>query len=324
MIIFSLLSFTSLEFSSVFILTLSIITCFIITYFCLRLIFNNNHLKSIIITWILFLIGPIFLPFFSSYIYLGQGSPNIYHNPTFIAQKPFSILVFLLTYFYIQKNKPISIKKIIILSFLLLISILIKPNFSITFIPTLFFYIFITSKDRFNIKRYLNVILIIIPSIILLLLQFCFTYKTNINTTSSSIMISYMTVWKHFSPNPYISLFLGILFPFSIIISRFKVIKKKPFFLISIIYFLFSLIQMALFAEKGPRLFAGNFFWSYYMGLFFLYLVTLQEYILWIYKLRKNNILNKLAFFTSSIILVLHLVSGIYYLSRIFTGLSYF
>ena len=46
---------------------------------------------------LLCLVGPVWLPWFSRSIYLGQESPNVWHSPTQIMVRPFALLAFYLT-----------------------------------------------------------------------------------------------------------------------------------------------------------------------------------------------------------------------------------
>jgi len=323
-ILFSWISFTSLEVSSIIVLTLCVILSFAITYFYLRSSFLRNHLESILITWILFLVSAIFLPFFSKNVYLGQGTPNIWHSPTFIIQKPLAILIFYLTIlFFPSNNNPLTKNKILILAFLLLTSVWIKPNFAITFILSLFIYIFLSSKNKFDIKLYFQALIIVIPSIISLVLQYYFTYKLHGGKDSASLIIDFLAVWKHFSPNPYISFLLGIAFPLMIVFFRLNSIKKNPLFILTIVFMVIALTQMALFAEEGVRFYHWNFSWSYYIGLYFIFFITLIEYFSWINKLQKKNFIGISMFFLSSIALFLHLGSGIFYLVKILLGFPY-
>jgi len=323
-ILFSWLSFTSVEVSSIIILTLCVISSFAITYFYLRSIILNTHLESLLITWILFLVSAIYLPFFSKNIYLGQGTPNIWHNPTFIAQKPLAILIFFMAIVFLQfNNNSLLNKKSLFLAFLLFASVWIKPNFAITLIFSLFLYIFLSRKSRFKIERYGQTLIIVIPSIISLALQYYFTYKPLASKYHPSLIIDYLAVWKHHSPNPYISLLLGIAFPVALLIFKFSSIKKNPLFALTIILFVIALAQMAFFAEEGYRFFYWNFSWSYYMGLYFVFLVALLEYFSWIKKIKKNNLFDISKFILSSTVLLLHLASGIFYIVKILSGFPY-
>ena len=45
---------------------------------------------------VLHLAGAIYVPFFNKEPYLGQGTPNIWHNPTTIAVRPIALLIFVL------------------------------------------------------------------------------------------------------------------------------------------------------------------------------------------------------------------------------------
>ncbi|MBN2400148.1 MAG: hypothetical protein JXI33_07385 [Candidatus Aminicenantes bacterium] len=323
-ILFSWLSFTSMEVSMIIVLVFCVLSSFVITYFYLRSKFLFDHLESLLVSWILFLLGAIFVPFFSKTMYLGQGTPNIWHNPTFIAQKPLAILIFFVGIVFLQFNhKSLLDKKSLFLAFLLFASVWIKPNFAITFILSLFIYIFLSRQSRFKINRYGQALMVAIPSIISLALQYYFTYKPLAGQYRTSLIIDYLAVWKHYSPNPYISLLLGIAFPVVLIIFKFSTIKKNPLFALAVIFLVIALVQMAFFAEAGYRFFYWNFSWSYDMGLFFVFLVALIAYFSWMKSINKNKLLDIAKFLLCSLFLLLHLASGIIYLAKILSGFPY-
>lgn len=323
-ILFSWLSFTSVNVSLIIVLVVCVISSFAITYLCLRSIVLRNHFDSLLISWILFLVCAVYLPFFSKNVYLGQGTPNIWHNPTFIAQKPLAILIFFLTCLILPlTNNPLSKKKVFVISFLLFATVWIKPNFGVTYISFLLIYFFLSSKRKIDKKQYLYASIIVIPSILSLALQYYFTYKPLSNIKSASLVIEYLAVWKHFSPNPYLSFFLGIAFPLMIIIFRFTSIKKINLFLPATIFSLLALTQMALFAEGGVRFYHWNFAWSYNMGLYMLFLVALIEYSSWIRKPQKRSFFETNMLYISSVVLLLHLSSGVFYLVKLLLGFPY-
>ena len=52
--------------------------------------------ETAVFTWLLSLSGAIFIPWFNKTPYLGQGSPNPWHNPTTIMVRPIALLIFVL------------------------------------------------------------------------------------------------------------------------------------------------------------------------------------------------------------------------------------
>ena len=93
---------------------------------------------------VLHLVAAIYVPMFNKEPYLGQGTPNIWHNPTTIAVRPIALLVFVLTAsIVIQANKEefensIPAGRAILTSILLILSCLAKPSFVQVYYPAIF------------------------------------------------------------------------------------------------------------------------------------------------------------------------------------------
>lgn len=70
-------------------------------------------------------------------LYFGYLVPHVYHNPTMIIMKPFSILLFFMALLLFFNNKVLS--RLWILPFALVtgLSLVAKPSFIIAFVPTL-------------------------------------------------------------------------------------------------------------------------------------------------------------------------------------------
>ena len=46
------------------------------------------------------MVGPLYLRFYNHLYYLGQNTPNPWHNPTYTGVRPFMFIVTLLTIYY--------------------------------------------------------------------------------------------------------------------------------------------------------------------------------------------------------------------------------
>ena len=78
----------------------SVFTAFLMTLYTLIIYkiaqsldeYKENYAKWFLITFIALTIGPLFNMSFSLHIYLGTGSPSVWHNVTLLAVKPFALL----------------------------------------------------------------------------------------------------------------------------------------------------------------------------------------------------------------------------------------
>lgn len=84
------------------------------------------------LTCALLLLGPMYLPWYNPNIYLGQGTPNVWHNPTTICVRPFALATFLLIINILKKGeeqKECGRKEFVVLAVMLVCCNLAKPSF---------------------------------------------------------------------------------------------------------------------------------------------------------------------------------------------------
>jgi len=265
---------------------------------------RNIYLYSFL--FITFIIGPAYIPFFSNYIIMGVGSPNLWNNVTLITVKPFAILTVLFTILSLEKK---NIYYYLLGAASLLISIFAKPSFVIVFLPALVLLVII--KKIYSKENIIYVAVLSLISIGALAYQFTHTFGEG----KGKIIISFLGVWSLASPNVFISILLAILFPLLYFIFNLNTAKKNNYLLLTWIMTFISIIYAAFLAEDGPRFNHGNFFWSYMISLSLLYVFTLIDYFKHISNIKPSikTLLN--------IILLWQIVVGSYYfIGIIMTG----
>jgi hypothetical protein len=102
-------------------------------------------------TLVLNLVSAIYVPSFNETPYLGQGSPNPWHNPTTIMVRPIALLVFVIVIGEcvrvqrggFRKGQGLRVWKGILIAVLLLLSNLSKPSFVQIFYPAIFLLMFL-------------------------------------------------------------------------------------------------------------------------------------------------------------------------------------
>jgi hypothetical protein len=96
------------------------------------------------LTSILTFVTAIYIPFFNEDIYVGQGSPNIWHSPTYLILKPFASCAFLFFILFAENARyRNSIFYAGLLSSTTAFSALVKPNFVIVFMPAMLIFLII-------------------------------------------------------------------------------------------------------------------------------------------------------------------------------------
>jgi hypothetical protein len=219
-------------------------TAFLILWYLVVLTFirssqkiQNTSIIYLILLIILF-IGPLCIPWYNKIIYLGQGSPNIWHNVTLWTVKPFALLT---TWFSLEGLEKQNLKKLVLAIIIAIISIFAKPSFIIIFLPALLLYAF-----AFN--EYRNPIFIKFYTILSLLsiLVLAYQYTHAFHHKESKIIIDFLGVWSLHSPNIAISILLALAFPMAFILLHSKILQDRYILIswimifISIAYYLHS------------------------------------------------------------------------------------
>ncbi|HVV68953.1 MAG TPA: hypothetical protein VHE99_08000 [Gammaproteobacteria bacterium] len=268
---------------------------------------------GILSTTCLLLVSALYIPWFNKYIFLGQGSPNVWHNPTLIMVKPFAFLV---TYLSILALDSKKLKHWVLVSILLLLSMAYKPSFGVVFIPAFFYFIVINHTKELTV--YIKAGLAVFPSCLYALYQYyVMSYQFNNNPEQGAIQLSVFGVLHLFTHNVFISLLLATAFPLSLMLFRFKQFVSNKYLQLILIMFVIAYAQMGLLAETGRHFGDCNFFWGYLIVLQLLFVFSFIEFVKWVKTAKSQNILVKSEIGLVSIIFALHLFSGIYYFSRI-------
>lgn len=287
-----------------------------VLYLILVKIFRNTKIRlPEIIAFVLSFVTAIYIPFYNSNIYLGQGSPNIWHNPTNLMVKPFALVAFFLIVKICNniKNTKCQKKEYILLMVLMTFSVLAKPSFFQGIVPALGVYIVINLviyKFK-NIKQFLFLCVAFVPSFLVVVYQYYVSFVTS--DGAGGIGIGWFVAKSIFSPNPWISLLLVIAFPLIYLILNVKKLKSETDLQLAWLLFVVTWLMGSLLYETGPRMNDGNFGWALQLAYYILFVVSAKN--LFCEKVFLNSMEKKQLFKRVLLILVLsaHFVSGIMY-----------
>lgn len=268
----------------------------------------------------LLVVGPLYAPWFSDRYYLGQGSGNVWHNPTNIAVKGFCILCFILIVQLLQSEKTFREERsrYILLSILLLGSAFAKPSFLQGMIPGLGLYFIISviaakgRKER--IAKYFMMADMFIPAVCLLLYQLVFSFfaDTEIHA-GGSIGVEFGRVLGHWSPNLLVSFLLAFAFPLFIFALDFKRLIKKIHIQVMLCYEFCAWGESAFLYESGQREMHGNWLWGSYLSMFIVWMLMLFEYFNMTSDDRLGTVRRKICLYGGNILLFSHIICGIFY-----------
>ncbi len=272
--------------------------------------FVGNEKKYIYLyafLFIIFIIGPAYIPLVSKFIIAGTGGPNIWNNITLITVKPFAILTIFFTILGLEK-KHINYYIFGVVS--LLISIFAKPSFVIVFLPAL--VLFMIFKKIYTKENLIYLATLSLISVGALAYQFLHTFGEG--EGKSKIIISFLGVWSPATSSVLLSILLALLFPLLYFIFNLKDAKKNNYLLLTWIMTFISIAYAAFLAESGPRFNHGNFFWSYMISLSLLYVFTLIDYF------KNIQYVNPHIKLFLNIILSWQVLVGIFYFIKLMIG----
>lgn len=288
------------------------------------------------ITWglsfaMLFVISLPSWDFFrSQHFYLGQLTPNVWHNSTTIFVMPFAMLLFFKSYELLFSDDVYHNKNLLThITLLIVINALIKPSFLFTLLPSVFI-IFCYGKFSNATDRKTSQLLPYLFGIIFIAAEYYVIYKLNYASSvaervsgddgKASIILAPFEVWRHFSENTLITTIASLFFPLLYLsLSKGNPLKNKLVQFASA-NFIIGLGTWILFAEDGVRKFHANFIWQVVITTYLLFFSLLLNFI--------NDIkLNKVSRNKQLIIgsaFALHFIWGAVYWIRIIALKNYY
>lgn len=313
----SFLTGRNYELSSAIVLTSSQIATYFITLHIFELEvngFEKKLWKRILSISTLIVIA---LPY-KFYLYLPQGSPNVWHNPTYVVMRPFALISFYSFYKIIEFENKFTEKcrkYYLLFSISTLISVIAKPSFVLTFLFAAGIFVLIRIiKERFNnIMFGFKLFLSVLPTLIVLFWQYIFIKQFEILHTS----ISFGTFLKLNLFDSFYATFCAIIFPFSATLAVFKNDKYKNVLKIGWLNVLVGWLQYYfLIQETSPT---GDFAWGYMFSLYLLYLFLIISIFDTIKSDKKNNVI----YYVSIILYIVQLFCGVYYFYIVLNRFDY-
>ncbi len=232
----------------------------------------KNEAKWYLVTMIALTIGPFFLVDYYSRIYMGAGSPSVWHNVTLLTVQPLALLS---VFFTIKFFASDSLKYFVVAALVTIVSIFAKPNFIIVFLPSLVVYMLL--KKYFDKRQLQFAFITILISVAILAYQLISLQESN-SKDGGSMVFDFLGVWSIYTPSVAVSILFALGLPFLITLFNYQGVKKNEYIKFTWLLVLFSTILFACFAESGKRYSDGNFSWSWMISLSLIYIFTIIEY----------------------------------------------
>ena len=273
---------------------------------------KGNYAKWYLITMIAFTIGPFFWVSYYPHIYMGPGSPSVWHNVTLLTVKPLALMSVFFTIKFFISNRFIYLYSALAVTIL---SIFAKPNYIIIFLPSLVVYVLL--KRYFGKRQLLFLFAVILLSIASLAFQFINQYNSGGKSTGGSIIFDFLGVWSLYTPSVFISILMALGLPLLISIFNFQSVKKNEYIKMSWLLVLFSMLIFSCFAESGDRYADGNFSWSWMISLGLIYIFTIIEYF------KQYFVMPGIVRYPLLAMMLYQVYIGWYFIAGMFNGINY-
>lgn len=266
--------------TAILLLSMATTAKFLITYhFMNTRILNKDKLWQGIVLFVSFallFVHAVYIPGLVQNHYLGQITPNIWHNSTTIFLMPFALLLFLKSFTYLTNPDRATIIKI---AFLLLLNVAVKPSFVFCFVVVFSLFCLI----GFKFTKYLFYGLFAVTlAIAAILIQYYLIYALQLNNffgQSTGVEISFLEVWRYYSKNIPVSILLSFIFPFTYLLCYPAEIIKSKLLQYAASYMLVAIVIFSVFAESGFYKYHANFSWQLIISSYILFMVCTTSFL---------------------------------------------
>lgn len=270
----SILLFNNYELASAIVLT----SANLLTYFILLRIAKEMNIKNkFMILEIFSLLFIVCLPL-TGKLYLPQGSPSIWHNPTYIVSKPFSLLAFYQFYRVDGCGKQQK-KDYALLSLYLFLSCFGKPSFSIILLPAMAIHMLYKrfKARKFDFLGILKMFICVLPTLLLLSVQYLSVFTNEISDSTTKVVVGFKfgTFLNLDIRMSIIALLSTFILPVLYFVLFHDSIKNKKIVNFSVLCSLIGCAQYYFLYQAGRA--SGDFGWGYFMSIFVLYAVIVID-----------------------------------------------
>lgn len=262
-----------------------------------------------------------------AYRYKGVFSPNPFHNATYLAARGFSVISFFsfLEVFDGLRTKTAHRKlwkQYLTFSGSLLLSTMTKPSYTLGFgiAAGLWVLVLWIKQGMAEWKRYLWILLAVVPTLLDLLYQYSGVF-TGADATGAELGIGFgwLAAWSTCAENVGVSVLLGMAFPLVVLLCNLREVRHNAAYGFAWAMVAADFLLCACLYERGWRMWHMNFAWGYMYGMFFAF--CMSALLLFYNTVRKKQRGGVLMLQWG--IFLLHLVCGILYFANILSGKSY-
>ncbi len=280
---------------------------------------RRSLLTVAVVTVVLLFVCSIYIPGFSSTPYRYAGSPTIWHNPTYLAVRPFAVLSCLLL-FDMAADRRANFGSCLGYGALTVIALFFKPSYAQVQIPALVVFLFIDFARRRDLQFVGRIALSVVPALCVMAAQFYFLMFTSTGG-GGGIGIGPFYLLLNSDKPILLPAILLLAFPvYSMIVLRKDIFEIGSPYLFFVAMLIVGYVEANCVYELGERMADGNFAWGYYLALFLFWVFILP---LFAKKMLRGELKRSIAI-VGCVLVLLHFASGVYYISELLSGMFLF
>jgi len=220
--------------------------------------------------------APVVRPWWTNRVYLGQISPNVWHNPTSIVCWPLAIVLFFVADAFLRSGR---VRLLVPLGLLSALSVMAKPNYFLAFAPV--FGLFALWRFKFSRTLLLSQ-LVLLPTLLLLAWQLSASFDgEDAMRPERQIAFLPFAAWRIYSDSIVLSLLFSLAFPLSYVVLCRRSLQFRSSLVLAWGVMLSAILWAACFAEvstvDGAVDNHFNFSWGAHLAIFVLFLVTAMD-----------------------------------------------
>ena len=222
--------------------------------------------------------APVARPWWLHRVYLGQISPNVWHNPTSLLCWPLVILLFFSAAEFLQTARWRSLTAVAALA---AVSVLAKPNYFLAFAPAFG----LLGLRRFGISRlWLASQVAMLPTVGILCWQLLASFNgPDAMRPGLTIALHPLAAWQMYTDSVLISLLVSLAFPLSYLVIFRQSLSNPRLLTFAWCVTASALVWTLCFAEvrtsDGVVDQDFNFSWGSHLSMFVLFLVTAMDMV---------------------------------------------
>jgi hypothetical protein len=233
----------------------------------------SHETLILLVSGALMLAAPIARPWRINRVYMGQISPNVWHNPTSLVCWPVVILLFFAAYDFLRSARLRSLAAI---GALAVLSVVAKPNYFLAFAPVFA----LLSLRRFGLTRqWVLSQLAMLPTVAILYWQMTAAFGgADAMRAGRAIAWMPLAAWHVYSDSIPLSLLFSLAFPLSYLLVFRRSLVNRELLVFAWGVMLSALLWTICFAEvntaNGDVDVHFNFSWGSHLATYLLFLVT--------------------------------------------------